>query len=592
MSGQMTPKDFYNRFVKLLQNIKETNELETNHDALVLWYGENCLLLDPEDVKERIVHDSHAEGVDAILVDKPKYGLIFVQGRVTDTFENTEKNFPETEVKSTLHGISFLIKGDYKGKITPELENLVNEYHDLDITGDYETKVVFLALKKPPLDDKFIVNFQREFPSVKVEFWDFGKLLSSYSNDYLLRRAPPPEKYSFKVLAALLNKDDPIKARVFTSSGEELARFYETYKERIFQQDVRLFLGKRSRSINAQILATAMSDAQSRNFWYFNNGVTLVCKRIVEATSGTVVNLESPQIINGAQTTYALYDAHKNGQLKDNVQVLLRVIETDDRPLIEKVTLYTNSQNAIKLRDLCSNDPIQIEIQNMLLGTYRYFYERKRGEFQSSYPTPEAQKNLLGSGWSAKLISNENAAQAYLAMFLGKPSEAKAEKARIFIKDGGFYDDIFCTKDSSTTAEKLLLAWRLLKYVEAHKSRYRRQYKKAEKLPRKKRNEIYRFDFVLHSEYFFLNLMRDFLRHQGYDDDEMADRKKVIEEIDSGSQQIQTIYSTIERALAAYIARMRLKRGYYHNKFFKSEKSIGLIRDYFNTRFRFVDVVS
>lgn len=592
MSQQMAPADFYDRFVKLLQNIREANDFETNHDALISWYGENCLFLDPEDVKERIVHDSHAEGIDAVLLDGANYNLLFVQGRVTDTFEKSQGNFSENEIKLTLLGTRFLMRGNYKGKITPELENLVDEYHDLDGTGDYKTKVVFLALKKPPVDDKFIVNFREEFPSVEVQFWGFEELLGFYNNDYLVRRAPPPERNSFEVVALLLNKDEPIRARVFTSRGKELARFYETYRERVFQQNVRSFLGKRSRTINAQILATAVSDAQSKHFWYFNNGVTLVCKKIIEPTSGKMINLESPQIINGAQTTYALYDAHKNGELKEDVEVLLRVIETDDRNLIENVTLYTNSQNAIKLRDLCSNDEIQIKIQKVLLNTYGYFYERKRGEFQSLYPTLEARKNVFGSDYKARLMSNENAGQAYLAMFLGKPSHAKAEKARIFMKDGGFYHDIFLAKDKdpATIAEKLFLAWKLLKYVEARKSAYRGKYKEANELPKEKRNAVYRYDYVLHSEYFFVNLMRDFLRHRGYDDDKMRDRKRIISKIDSQDRSLQTVYKTIERVLADYLGKARRKRGYYHNKFFKSEKSIGLIREHFNTRFDFVEV--
>ena len=140
-----------------------------------------------------------------------------------------------------------------------------------------------------------------------------------------------------------------------------------------------------------------------------------------------MIFLERPQIINVAQTTYALYRAYEEGKLKDDAEVLIRVIETDKRDLIESITLYTNSQNAIRLRDLCSNDEIQIKIQKIVEG-YNYFYERKRGEFDNKYPSLEEKKQALGDNYRERIISNEKAAQALLAFYLDKPAQAKVKR--------------------------------------------------------------------------------------------------------------------------------------------------------------------
>ena len=88
----MNEKDFYDRFVRLLENTKEKYELDTMHDALIVWIGENYSSLDPEDTAERIVRDSHAEGIDAILIDSVNYELLFVQSKIVDNFDNTQKN--------------------------------------------------------------------------------------------------------------------------------------------------------------------------------------------------------------------------------------------------------------------------------------------------------------------------------------------------------------------------------------------------------------------------------------------------------------------------------------------------------------------
>lgn len=587
----MNKEDFFGRFDRLLENAKERYELDTLHDALILWFGENYLFLDPCETADRIVKDSHAEGVDAILINPVDYELIFIQAKIVDNFKNTTKYFPENDIKLTLGGIRFLLKGDYKGKITPELENLVDEYHEFDKTGDYKTLVLFLTLKKKPIDHKFIDNFKGDFPQVDIKFCDFDWFYDYYVNTYLTIRAAPPEKISFKVVSDLLKKDAPQKSRVFTCKGEELAKIYNDYRERIFQQNIRYSLGLRSKSINRQILETAKDDARSINFWYFNNGITLVCKEITETTSGKIITLINAQIINGAQTTYALHEAYTRGELKENVEILIKAIETDDRTFIENVTLYTNSQNAIRLRDLCSNDAIQLKTQK-ILEVYQFFMERKRGEFESLYPTIEAKRTFLGNDWKVKVFSNENAAQAFLAMFLDKPAQAKSEKGRIFSKDNtGFYYTIFKEKDA-LLPEKLLTSWKLLKYIEAQKKYYKEKYKSAENLPEEEKNEIYKFEFLLHSEYFILNIFKDFLKNKGYKIHmEKGDLLDLISKIDSNSNTIQEIYETIKNGMAEYINEVKKQPGYYHNKFFKNEKSIGLIRNFFNQEDHFVEVI-
>ncbi len=589
----MDKKEFFERFISLLENTKDRFELDNIHDALIVWFGENCLSIDPDDVKERIVVDRHAEGIDAILKDDNKYELLFIQAKTVNCFENTNSNFSENDLKSTLYGLRFILKSEYKGKITPELENLIDEYHEMDRTGDYKTKVLFLTLKKRPMDYKFIDSFKSEFQNIEIEVWDFDKIFDFYNNAYLVKIAPPPDKISFEVVSSITRKDSPFKSVVFIAKGKDLAKIYNDHKEKIFQQNVRYFLGIRSRNINRQILETAIDKDRSKNFWYFNNGITIICEEINEATSGKVINLKKAQIINGAQTTYALYESYVDGKLEEDVEVLIKAIETNDKIFIDNVTLYTNSQNAIRLRDLCSNDVIQTKIQKLLLDSFKYFYERKRGEFDSLYPTNEAKIKLLGKDFSARIISNEDAAQAFLAMFLDKPSQAKNEKGRIFLKDNaGFYDEIF-SKNDSLLPEKILLAWKLLKYIVELKKEYNKVYKSAEYLTNDdEKKQIYRFDFLLHCEFFILNIFKDFLLEYKYNLNDRNDLINLISEIDTNGETIQTIYNIINEELAEYINdNLKLKPGYYHNKFFKNEKSIGLIRNEFNKTYNFVKII-
>jgi len=83
----MEEKVFFDRFIMLLQGVQERYELESTHDALIMWFGEYFLYLDPDDIKQRIVKDSHAEGVDALLLNDKNLELVFVQARTVEKFE-------------------------------------------------------------------------------------------------------------------------------------------------------------------------------------------------------------------------------------------------------------------------------------------------------------------------------------------------------------------------------------------------------------------------------------------------------------------------------------------------------------------------
>lgn len=583
---------FYEQFITLLDNLKDEYELESRHDALILWFGENSINLESAEVKNRIFTDSYAEGIDAVLLDEQNLTFYFIQAKTVNQFSNTGSNLSEIDVKSTLSGTKFLLKGNYKGKITPVLENLVDEYHELVKTFRYQTVVLFLIMMKDPTDFKFVEEFKKEFPQVNINFFNIDWIHDFYENTFLASEDPAPENITFEVLTNYLNKDEPIKSRVFSTKAKELARIYDENKQRIFQKNVRASLGLKSKSINRQIRDTAIDEQRRSKFWYFNNGITIICQEISETPSGSLIKLKKPLIINGAQTTYALHAAYSDGKLEEEVEVLIKAIESDEKDFIENVTLYTNSQNAIRLRDLCSNDTIQIKLQTLTESLFKYFYERKRGEFDSLYPTVEAKKSKLGEDYKQKIVSNENAAQAYLALYLDKPSQAKAEKRRIFSKDEGFYDNIF--NDSiDILAEKIFLSWLLLKFIESEKKKYYKQYKEAEQLPEEEQESIYCYDFLFHSEYFILNLFKDFLKNSslniGINREHII---KAISLIQTNHSSISSLHEQIKELLKEFIDSMKSRPGYYHNKFFKSEKSIGLIRSFLNNKFDFVDVIN
>ena len=113
----------------------------------------------------------------------------------------------------------------------------------------------------------------------------------------------------------------------------------------------------------------------------------------------------------------------------------------------------------------------------------------------------------------------------------------------------GFYDDIF-NKNDDILAEKILMSWKLLKYIERHKKEYNKKYKVAENLPETERNEIYKYDFLLHSEYFILNIFKDFLKHAGFDiNAKKDDLLTMISKVDNNDNEMQKGYEVISSSV-------------------------------------------
>jgi hypothetical protein len=147
------------------------------------------------------------------------------------------------------------------------------------------------------------------------------------------------------------------------------------YGDSLFSANYRGFLGiSRRRRINTGIRQSA--EAKPKDFWVFNNGVTLLTLARTPVKEGT--RLTGVSIINGAQTTGSIGSVDlKRNDLKD-VRVLCRVIQCTDAQTINDIVKYNNTQNEITTWDQYSNDPEQnrIDAEFRELG---HNYVRKRG---------------------------------------------------------------------------------------------------------------------------------------------------------------------------------------------------------------------
>src|SRR5205807_6075622 len=115
-------------------------------------------------------------------------------------------------------------------------------------------------------------------------------------------------------------------------------------------------------------------------FWFFNNGLTILADRVQEVTEAPKLHLENAHVVNGCQTVETIARAPIRPQLRKAlvpVRVIMPRDPTSADEFVGETIISQNSMNPISLRDLKSNDPTQVALQ----GAFKergYFLEIKR----------------------------------------------------------------------------------------------------------------------------------------------------------------------------------------------------------------------
>ena len=195
-------------------------------------------------------------------------------------------------------------------------------------------------------------------------------------------------------------------------------------REIIFDSNVRDYQNKSK--VNENIVKSILED-KNIDFWWLNNGITIIADKNSKQIHKKLV-LQNLKIVNGLQTSYSIYNALKDVDLKEfnnNDRCLfVKIIICDQRDIMDKVILATNSQNTMPPNLLIANDSIQIDIEEYFFSK-GYYYDRKRNYYQN-----------LGKPKN-KIISVNLLAQCIVSMILEEkdPSKARSNSGGLIKRD-------------------------------------------------------------------------------------------------------------------------------------------------------------
>jgi hypothetical protein len=507
---------------------------------------ELILSLNSSEIEEVIVDEGMDGGIDAVYISDTDVHIFTCT--YAETFENASKNFPQNKLDSLIITVQKIFSRELtESDVNPLLWEKVKDIWSLISTGT-PNLIFYIASNKEKPTGAAVHRFEdslKPFHFVKFNYFDLEDIVSAILRE---KHHPVNGECTFIGRNHFQKSDGPLKAIVATISATDLVKLIadptneSEINEEIFNDNVRIDLGLKN-AINKGIYESAIADS-NYEFWYLNNGIMLVCDNCdyIPNSVSPKATLTNVQIVNGGQTSRTLFHAYrKNPTAVSNIDILVRIVETKERSISERISETANRQTPVNTRDLHANDWIQRKLEEEFLAD-GYYYERKKNQYLDKPRDKRLDAELL--------------AQISLAYYLNMPSEARNSKRIVF---GEEYSRIF--DEENVTASILLSPYILFKPLELRKKSIQSRKRKKEAVPD---NEA----FISLATFHILYAMRLISEFENID---LLDGKNVeyIRE-----KAIKLVWEVVSETIP--------KRGelYTHDRFFKERAANKLIYDY------------
>jgi hypothetical protein len=320
-----------------------------------------------------------------------------ILGRI-DIFRRAWTKLATRQVKITVH-IVYATRGDVgelNSKVRLKGESLVDSVRSLIVGGN-----------------------------VSFDFWGARELWDAHNDapSYTLRLAFQEQANTGSSLVALVRLTDYVK--FLTDDDGSLRRH-------IFDWNVRDYQGG-AVGVNREIAKT-LTDDDSPEFWWLNNGVTILCSSDISIVNKTYI-LEDVQIVNGLQTSHTVFKALQDPAVMEksgSKALLVRILATNDSAVRDQVIRATNRQTNVPEASLRATEELQRSIESFFLAN-DWYYDRRKNFYRNAGKRPE------------RIVSIPYLAQAVMAMGLSQPNNSRARPTSLLKKDED-YNRIFSYK--------------------------------------------------------------------------------------------------------------------------------------------------
>lgn len=323
----------------------------------------------------------HDMGIDAIYLDETQKQLFVVQSKWR---ENGQGSISQEEMHAFVEGIKRIINFDTDGANPKIQANKSDIEHALTTIG-YQIHALFIHTGNSKLN-AYATRPLNELLSSTNDDVDtliiFDEILYQDVYAYLAQGQESDEITLDDVILTNWGKiDSPFTAYYGLISAAAIGGWYSEYGNRLFAKNIRFYKG--NTNVNDGIKRVLLQEPE--NFFYYNNGVKLLCKAIHRKAKDSTNNatglfmLEGVSLVNGAQTAGSIGTIFiENPEQVSKAYVLIQIIDMSQASgeTATQITKLSNTQNRIENRDFAALDPIQEKIrQELSFSHFEYLYK-------------------------------------------------------------------------------------------------------------------------------------------------------------------------------------------------------------------------
>ena len=410
--------------------------------------------LTDEEAFDGIVDGGNDFGVDALYFAPPDDGelpITLIQGKYKTDLRG-DSAFPENAIAKMIDAVGTLFDPVTDVQLNTRLKERVEDIRSFVKEGAIP-RVTAVAANN---GTHWTAEAQQRIDKAAKEF--NGQVVWRYigAEDLLaLLQARQPINAELRLTGqATVETFDFRRVLIGRMPVAELARLTGAYDNRLFDRNIRRYLGLAGNRVNEAVAETLHDSAKRPNFYFYNNGITITCSQFRHSAlqrENWTVHVNDLQIVNGGQTARTVQQVHRKNEADvQGADVLVRIYELqeNDAAVVEAITLATNSQNPVDLRDLKANHERQRALIESVAGL-GYTYRAKRED-----------RPVSPNEFTSAVV-----AEAVLAIWRERPHQARFSGRRHF---GALYDTIF---DPKLNGAQAIIAALLLRHAENRRKR-------------------------------------------------------------------------------------------------------------------------
>lgn len=382
-------------YEKISEEIKADYYIQNfanNGQRFVAWYLFNILKQDRNQTKDAVTDGADDKQIDAIVIDDDKQTVFIIQGKFISNGQVDAE--PLREVLSSWIQLRDLVR--LQNVANPKLQRKLSEVAKA-FEDEYEVcfeLITTSSLTAPAIKD--LETFQKQLADIS-ENEDFDAIISLVDGEELNRRYDlaletdnPQINYTVNLTGSKYMPVEIAGTQVIIAAIplKEAVQIQGIKDGSLFQKNVRQSLGTNN-AVNKKIRQTILGD-KHKDFFFFHNGITAICNRM--ELNENKLKLYGLSVVNGCQSLNTIQTCSETVKKLDETYVLFRFYEIPQRDRADLISINTNSQSAVKPRDLRSNDKRVLNLKRQFEQKYAQgYFITKRGEVSP----PEKDKNFI-----------------------------------------------------------------------------------------------------------------------------------------------------------------------------------------------------